>query len=103
LVSGLATSLASDNASDAYADREIVTRDDADQALASYARAERQADAARVLFGTGGALLASGAAMLLWEKLWPRRDRDRKLHLSAVPAGRGVAVSLAGSFDGRSR
>lgn len=102
LVSGFATSIASDNASDAYARREILTREDADVALASYARAERQADAARVLLGAGGVLVASGAAMLLWERLWPR-SQDRKLQFSAVPAVRGVALTVAGSLDGRLR
>lgn len=102
LVSGFATSLASSNASDEYADRQIRSREDADQALASYARAERQAEASRVLLGTGGALLVSGAAMLLWERLMPGQQ-DRMLHFSAVPAARGVAFALGGSFDGRLR
>ena len=102
LVSGFATGLSARNSSDAYADRQIDSEADADRALASYARADRQADAARALLGAGGAFVVGGAALLLWERFWPG-DRDRNLHFSAMPAVRGVALSLGGSFDGRSR
>lgn len=101
LLSGIVTSLASRKSSDDYAGREIRSRDDADAALASYERAEHQASASRALLGTGGVLLASGAVMLLWDRLW-WRHQDRKLQFSALPAAHGAALSLAGSFEGRS-
>jgi hypothetical protein len=94
LLGGLATSLAANRAGDAYAQRKIRDQDDADVALANYARAEHQATVARVLFGTGGAVLLLGTTVLLWEHLMPSR-RDRKVRLSAAPIAHGAFLSAS--------
>jgi hypothetical protein len=94
LLGGVAMSVAAGRSSDAYARQEIHDKDDADRALASYARAEHQSDTARVLFGTGGAVLIAGSAFLLWEYLVPER-RDRTLRVAALPVLGGALVSMS--------
>jgi hypothetical protein len=101
LVTGVATNLASRGASDDYARVDVRSTGDADEALASYERAERQADAARVLYGAGGALLLTGAALLVWGHL--AADRDNALQVAAVPFAHGAALSFTGNFEGGSR
>lgn len=100
LLGALATSLAAHKASDRYAEREIRNREDADRALASYARAEHQARASRVLFGTSGAVLLAAAALLVWERLLPNRQ-DRMLAVSASPVAHGTLLFVSGRLEGR--
>jgi hypothetical protein len=71
-------------------------------ALASYERAERQADAARVLYGAGGALLLTGAALLVVGRLSAQRRDSGGLQASLLPLRHGAALSFAGSFGGES-
>lgn len=70
------------------------------ETLASYERAERRADAARVLYGAGGALLLTGATLLVVGRL--AAPRDSSLQAALLPLSHGAALSFAGSFGGES-
>jgi hypothetical protein len=100
LLGAAALSIAADRSAEAYARQDIREKSDADEALASYARAEHQSHAARVLFGTGGAVLIAGTALLLWEHLIPER-RHADLQIAAAPLWGGALVSMHYRAEGR--
>jgi hypothetical protein len=104
LVAALATSLAAQDASQAYARSEVQSRDDADRALAHYERAQRRTDAANVLWGVGAGTVAAGAFMLLWQHFAAPPDQNlqrrssrggRGVRVAAMPGPAGVSLSLS--------
>jgi hypothetical protein len=101
LVGGMASHLAAGSDHDRYpAWNGVGGRSSPGETLASYERAERRADAARVLYGAGGALLLTGATLLVVGRL--SGQRDSSLQASLLPLRHGAALSFAGSFGGLS-
>jgi hypothetical protein len=111
LIGAVATSAAAQRASQAYAQTDVDSRADADQALAHYEAAQHRAEVARVLWGVGAASVAAGTFMLLWQRLAAPSDRkspDRNLQysfsgrggmrLTASPAPAGVSIALRGEL-----
>lgn len=107
LVAALGTSIAAHNADQAYAQGEVLSRADADRALAHFESAQRRTDAARVLWGVGAGTVAAGAFMLLWQHFAEATDRNlqprmsggrRVLHWGAMPAPTGVSLALSGEL-----
>jgi hypothetical protein len=94
LVSGVATQLSARNGGEAYAGER--SRSAADELLGAHERAERQQDTARVLYGAGGALLLTGATLLVWERL--AANRENSLRAALLPSTHGATLSLAGRF-----
>jgi hypothetical protein len=101
LVGGMASHLAAGSDEDRFPGWDgNGARNAPGETLASYERAERRADAARVLYGAGGALLFAGATLLVVGRL--SAQRDSSLQASLLPLSHGAALSFAGSFGGES-
>jgi hypothetical protein len=107
LVAALGTSIAAHRADQAYAQSEVLSRDDVDRALAHYETAQQRAEAARVLWGVGAGTAAAGAFLLLWRHFAESADQNLQSHMSrgrrvlrwgATPARSGVSLALSGEL-----
>jgi hypothetical protein len=109
LVAALGTSIAAQRADQAYAERKVLSREDADRALAHYQTAQHRTEAARVLWGVGAGTAAAGAFLLLWQHFAGSADRNlqsdmshmsdrRVLRWGVTPARSGVSLALSGEL-----
>jgi hypothetical protein len=98
LIGGMASHLAAGSSGEGATWSE--DRRPGSESLATYERDERRADAARVLYGAGGALLLTGVTLLVVGRLSAQRDGG--LHASVLPLRQGAALSFVGSFGGNS-
>jgi hypothetical protein len=110
LVGGAVMSASVQRESQAYNGLSADTRDQVDTKLAHAGEADDAAKAARVLWGVGGGLAATGIFVLLWERFAPPADRKLQtsaakrtrdssaLRISAAPALRGFSLTVGGKL-----
>jgi hypothetical protein len=92
-IGAVASAVSAQSEKSAYARTKVETADDADAALRHYDKAQRRTEAARVLGGVGGGLLAAGMFMLLWERF--AEPRDRKLQPSIARRAGSLQIALS--------